>query len=295
MGIDLPVMAAVLIVLATALLGAATDAVVESAIDGGDAIVMFGQTIATPGTAGTLGILAALSATSVLAWVAAIAHARGRRLERRLSDELDERWEDLSQRVAGELGRKTLLEWRVVELRNQVDELVTKRDELLEEMNAVRERTGELQRMIRRQREEALALASEPETPSEATDIEEEPRTEQPAAPAQPQPTPAAEAEPAAAVDRPSEEIVVLPELGRPTGMHLVGADRAPEEAEPSSDDEEDDAESNDGDDTVAETRGTDSAEASDEDEVISLVEPEPARTGDEADNGRDDTRPWLG
>lgn len=248
-------MAAVLIVLATALLGAATDAVVESAIDGGDAIVMFGQTLATPGTAGTLGILTATSAAAVLAWVASIAHARGRRLERRLTEELDERWEDLSQRVAGELGRKTLLEWRVVELRNQVDELVGKRDELLEEMAAVRERTSELQRMIRQQREAALALVSEPGTASEAPHVETE-------APVEPPPT----------AERRDEGVIVLPDVGEPAGLRAIGAE------EPPGPEQQGDA---------AETT------SSDEDEVISVVEPEPAMTGDAADEASDDTRPW--
>jgi hypothetical protein len=165
-------LAVALIVLATALLGAVADAVVESAIAGGDAIVAFGRTLVSPGPAGTLGILTAASAVAVLAWVAAIAHTRGRRLERRLTDELDERWEDLSQRVAGELGRKTLLEWRVAELRTQVDELVTKRDELLEEMNAVRERTSELQRIVRQQREAAAASGEAKAGPERGGDEE---------------------------------------------------------------------------------------------------------------------------
>ena len=248
--IDLPMMAAVLIVLATALLGAATDAVVESAIDGGNAIVMFGQTVATPGTAGTLGILTASSAAAVLAWVASIAHARGRRLERRLTEELAERWEDLSQRVAGELGRTTLLAWRGVELRNPVDELVGKRDELLEEMAAVRERTSELQRMIRQQREAALALVSEPGTTSEGTDVETE-----------------APAEPAAADERRDEGVVVLPDVGEPADLRAIGAE---------------------------EPRNTEEDQAdADEDEVISVVKPEPAMTGDATDDASDDTRPW--
>lgn len=157
-------LAVALIVLATALLGAVADAVVESAIAGGDSVVAFGQTVVSPGVAGTLGILTGASAIAVLMWVVAIAHTRGRRLERRLTDELDERWEDLSQRVAGELGRKTLLEWRVAELRTQVDELVTKRDELLDEMNAVRERTSELQRIVRQQREAAETAVAQAET-----------------------------------------------------------------------------------------------------------------------------------
>ena len=260
--------AAVLIVLATALLGAATDAVVESAIDGGDAIVMFGQPIATPGTAGTLGILTATSAAAVLAWVAAIAHARGRRLEHRLTEELDERWEDLSQKVAGELGRKTLLEWRVVELRNQVDELVTKRDELLEEMNAVRERTSELQRMIRQQREAALALAPAGETPSEATETTDAEEAE------------AVKADAATEGVRP-DEVVVLPEVGHPAGMRAVDAE---DEAEPI----EEAA-------PVGATEDDPGASDTSDDEVISVVEPEPALSGDAGDEagGSDDVRPW--
>src|SRR3972149_3749212 len=75
----------ILLVIATAMTALVGDAVAESVIGGGGSIVAFGGVveIATD-HAQTLTILTILSATVALAWAAAIAFARGRRVGRRL-------------------------------------------------------------------------------------------------------------------------------------------------------------------------------------------------------------------
>ena len=69
----------------------AVDAVVESAnVDARD-IILFGHTVMSPGTPWGPWILIALVAAAVLAWTAVTARSRGRRLERRMAEELDAR------------------------------------------------------------------------------------------------------------------------------------------------------------------------------------------------------------
>jgi methionine synthase I (cobalamin-dependent) len=45
--------------------------------------------------------------------------------------EVDKRWEEISTRNAGMEGRNELLEWRLMDLQEQVDALVARRDALL--------------------------------------------------------------------------------------------------------------------------------------------------------------------
>jgi hypothetical protein len=69
----------------------AVDAVVESApVDARD-IVLFGNTVMSPGSPAGPWILIALVAAAVLAWTAVTARSRGRGLERRMAAELDAR------------------------------------------------------------------------------------------------------------------------------------------------------------------------------------------------------------
>jgi hypothetical protein len=149
----------ILFVIATVLTALAGDAVAESVLDGGDDIVAlrgFAQFATTTST--TLTILTILSATAALAWAAVIALSRGRGLERRMAEELDERWDAQSRHNAGVEGRNKLLEYRVAELQTKLEELAGKRDALVEEIRAVRKRTSELQNIAHEQRETILRL-----------------------------------------------------------------------------------------------------------------------------------------
>jgi hypothetical protein len=135
---------AINVVLSLAAAGAAGVLVVESARTGGQQIVFLGRTVLSPGSPemGIL-ILCGVSAAAALAFVSAVAHARGRRLERRMAAELDERYSQLAERDAGDAALTRLLEHRVDELQTSVDKLTTRRDALYEELRHLRpERTG---------------------------------------------------------------------------------------------------------------------------------------------------------
>lgn len=81
----------VLVVVAAGMSVVAVDAVVESAnVDARD-IILFGHTFLSPGTPAGPWILIGLVAAAVLAWLAVTTRSRGRRLERRMAEELDAR------------------------------------------------------------------------------------------------------------------------------------------------------------------------------------------------------------
>jgi hypothetical protein len=147
------------IVITTALAALVGDAVVESIGGGGEQIALLGGSLTFDvGTTATLTILTACSAAAALAWAAAIAFARGRGLEHRMAEELDERWAERSQHNAGVEGKNRLLEYRVVELQTQLEDITGKRDEILQEMATVRERARELARVARDQQETIESL-----------------------------------------------------------------------------------------------------------------------------------------
>lgn len=112
------------------------DVVVESASWGGRKIFLFGHAIvsATPRTG--VMYLAAFAASSGVGLAGALALVRIRRMERRMKAELEDRREEISRGRAPETGRDPramqLFEW--------------KRDNLLDEMQQIRERTAALRR-----------------------------------------------------------------------------------------------------------------------------------------------------
>lgn len=142
------------------------DIVVESAPSGATKLSVFGQVLSRPTSGVGITVLTALSASAAFALSATIALSKGRRLERRMAAELDERWESISQRSAGSVARGELLEWRSAELQTTLDELLSKRDELLAEIVDLRKRTAESRRTARAQRE-SLNQASSAKRPNE--------------------------------------------------------------------------------------------------------------------------------
>jgi hypothetical protein len=132
------------IVVAAAWSALAVDTVVESARAGSGSIVVLRTTLLTPGVRLGVPILCGLAASAGLAMAAAVAHARGRRLERRMAAELDARHQEITARAAGDVARAGLLSWRVAELRTSMQELTGRRDQLLAEMEQTRRRTAEL-------------------------------------------------------------------------------------------------------------------------------------------------------
>ncbi len=156
------------LVITTAVTALVGDAVVESILDGGEGVVAFGGAARFDASASsTLTILTILSAAAALAWAAAMAFARGHRLERRMAEELDARWDAQSRHNAGVEGRNKLLEFRVAELQTKLEELTNRRDALVQEVRAVRRRTSELQNIAHEQRQTILRLTGDAEAEDE--------------------------------------------------------------------------------------------------------------------------------
>jgi hypothetical protein len=132
------------IALATVWTVVVVETIIESARTFGGSIQFLGRTMLAPGIRPGIFILCGLAASAGLAWAAAVAYARGRRLERRMAAELDERYQEITAKAAGDVARAGLLSWRVDELRTSMDELTARRDEVLTEMEYARRRTSEL-------------------------------------------------------------------------------------------------------------------------------------------------------
>jgi hypothetical protein len=138
------VAAYIAIVLATVWTAFVVETIVESARVFGGSILFLGRTLITPGIRPGVLILCGLAASTGLAWAAAVAYARGRRLERRMAAELDARYQEMTTRAAGDVARAGLLSWRVAELRTSMDDLTERRDRMISEMELARRRTAEL-------------------------------------------------------------------------------------------------------------------------------------------------------
>ena len=132
------------IVLATVWTAVVIETIIESVRAFAGSIVFLGQTLSDPGTQPEILILCGLAATAGLAWSAAVAYARGRRLERRMAAELDTRYQEMTTQAAGDVARAELTSWRVAELRTSMDTLLAQRDEVLAQMELARRRTSEL-------------------------------------------------------------------------------------------------------------------------------------------------------
>ena len=100
------------------------ETIVESVRGFGGSIVFADRALLAPGIQPGIVILCGLAASAGLAWAAAVAYARGRRLERRMAADLDERYQQMNARAAGDIARAELVTWRVAELRTSMDDLV---------------------------------------------------------------------------------------------------------------------------------------------------------------------------
>lgn len=134
------------IVLTTAWTAFVVDTIVEStntrAFEG--SIVFLRRALLTPGVRPGILILCGLAASAGLAWTAAIAYVRGRRLKKRTAGEVTERVQEVKVKAAGDAARAGLTSWRITELQGTIDELTARRDEIVAEMDLARRRTSEL-------------------------------------------------------------------------------------------------------------------------------------------------------
>jgi hypothetical protein len=136
------------------------DTVAESADSRGRTLTAFGRRLFEPGVPAGIYILCGFAASAALAVVITGARVRGRRLERRMAAELDDRVEEVSRQAAGDAARTQLLRHRIAELQTSLDDLVVRRDETYEEVQAARDRAVRMHEAAAVQREALRRLAN---------------------------------------------------------------------------------------------------------------------------------------
>jgi hypothetical protein len=104
---------ALALVLATAWAVAVTDSITETTHAAAGRFVVFGKTVGSPGTSAVIWILCILAASAGLAMAFAWGYVRERRIERRMSAQMEERLIAIAQRESGLEGRGQLLSWRL--------------------------------------------------------------------------------------------------------------------------------------------------------------------------------------
>lgn len=139
----------ILAALATAWTTIAVDAVVESTLDAQNRLLLFGRTMVLTGP--TVEVFACVGlgmsvAVVLTAWIQGSVQWRH---EVKMRADVDKRWEEISTRNAGMEGRNELLEWRLLDLQEQVDALVVRRDALLADTQQDLEQAKEAVRATR--------------------------------------------------------------------------------------------------------------------------------------------------
>jgi DNA repair exonuclease SbcCD ATPase subunit len=147
-----------LVFLALILAAVVADVAVESALADGTSLVAAGQELASgldPAVV-TLGIAGA-SALAGIALVRAIGSVRRRERSTRLHALHDE----VSQAQAALEARRQMIESRLGDLQRNHDEVLARRDELLTEVERLRERRAELEERVRERHREIAAARRE--------------------------------------------------------------------------------------------------------------------------------------
>lgn len=150
-----------------------TSAVLQSAAVGATQIVAFERVMYTPQSVEeSILLLCAMSASAALALVTGIYMVRGRRLERRMAAELEDRMATRLERDAEDSAVPRLLEHRVTELQTSVDTLTAQRDAIYDEIRGLREsRTKNQVVTIADAAETVDAVIEVPETSDDAADV----------------------------------------------------------------------------------------------------------------------------
>lgn len=164
------IFASVFLVLALGWSVFVTSAVLQSAAVDTAQIVAFEQVMYTPESIEEkILLLCAMSASAALALVTGMYMIRGRRLERRMAAELDDRMATRLERGAGDSAVSRLLEHRVAELQTSVDTLTAQRDAIYDEIRGLRESrpTGKVVSIP----DAADTVVEVPETSADAADV----------------------------------------------------------------------------------------------------------------------------
>jgi hypothetical protein len=163
----------ILAALATAWTTIAVDAVIESTLDAENRLLLFGRTMVLTGP--TVEVFACVGlgmsvAIVITAWIQGSVQWRH---EVKMRAEVDKRWEEISTRNAGMEGRNELLEWRLLDLQEQVDALVSRRDALLADTQQDLEEAKEAVRATRsrdslRQLQDSMVVLPDVDSDEEA-------------------------------------------------------------------------------------------------------------------------------
>ena len=147
--------------LAAAWAAVAVDVIAESTLTDGPAIKAFGRTVAepAPGTATLVLVLIGISLGAIVAIgvVALVEFFRAKALRA----EIERRTEERSLAHVGLLAKNDLLTWRINELQEQADELLAKRDGLLDELGVLTTKTQQLRAEARHSKEMLAELTEQ--------------------------------------------------------------------------------------------------------------------------------------
>ena len=147
--------------LAAAWAAVAVDVIAESTLADGPAIKAFGRTAAepAPGTATLVLVLIGISLGAIVAigLAALVEFFRAKALRA----EIERRTEERSLAHVGLLAKNDLLTWRINELQEQADELLAKRDGLLDELGVLTTKTQQLRAEARHSKEMLAELTEQ--------------------------------------------------------------------------------------------------------------------------------------
>ena len=147
--------------LAAAWAAVAVDVIGESTLTEGPAIRAFGRPLAepAPGAATLVLVLAGISLGAILALgIAAMVESFRAKA---LRAEVERRAEARSLAYVGLLAKNDLLTWRINELQEQADELLARRDGLLDELGLLTTKTQQLRAEARHSKEMLAELTEQ--------------------------------------------------------------------------------------------------------------------------------------
>jgi hypothetical protein len=148
--------------LAAAWAAVAVDLIAESSLADGAQIKVFGRAVAEPAPdIATLALVLAGVSIGVIVTAGIMAILQNRKAKA-LGKEIQRRSEERSLADAGLVAKNDLLSWRIDELQQQVDQLILKRDKMLDELSQIAAKTQQLRREARLSKETLAQLTEQP-------------------------------------------------------------------------------------------------------------------------------------